>query len=293
MDTKPAKILVVGASGFLGQKIFDVFKAKKLDVVGTSHKHRRDAFIPLDITNVEEVRRVFDEVKPTEVIHTSAISRPVDCERRPDLAESVNHIGTKNIAKECAPLGARLNYLSTSHIFDGKKNGFYSEEDAPNPLNVYGRTKLSGEDEVIKLKDYAIWRCDIMYGYNGARKENHLLGDILSGKTMEVNGKHFCTPIWVEDIVEAIWYMSKRGEKGVFNLGGTEAMRKIDFYKKLSGLLGKESLVKDISSVDEIVPRSANTRLATDKVRKFGVKITPFEEALRLIKKQLAEDKVS
>lgn len=280
------RILITGASGFLGRKLFDAYSTRG-EVVGTYFNHPSEGLIPLQVTDDGAVKKLFSEFRPTVVIHTVALSEPDFCEDHPEETEQVNHEGTKNILAACREVGARLNFIGTSYDFDGKKSGLYVETDPTNPINVYGRTKLNGEEEVKTLPDYAIYRFDKMYGYNGPGRDNDLLGKILAGRELDVNSQQTGLPLWVGDVAAAISFLDECGEKGIFHLAGPEEMKREAFTRRLAALVDREDLVRSVEPAEQRVRRPVNTRLSTEKVRALGVKFTPFEESLEIISREL------
>src|SRR5581483_5276147 len=98
----------------------------------------------LDVTDQRAVTAALAASRPAVVIHAAAMADVDACEREPERAEAVNARGTAHVADACASLGARLIYVSTDYVFDGEA-GPYREDDPPQPLSVYGRTKLAGE----------------------------------------------------------------------------------------------------------------------------------------------------
>lgn len=132
------KVVVTGGSGQLGQAfaaLTDSF-AGQLVILG-SHA--------MDVTSPAQVNSVFQQARPDVVIHAAAYTAVDAAEEVPEEAFRVNVIGTRNIAAACLDYGSKLVYLSTDSVFDGQQNRPYTEFDRPNPLNIYGRSKLEGE----------------------------------------------------------------------------------------------------------------------------------------------------
>ena len=132
------KILLVGSNGMLGSDLLFEFQKTPHEVVGIGHRD-------LDITQQDLVKDYMQRERPQWVILTAAFTRVDDCETQRDLAEAVNGEGTRHVASACRLVGARLCYISTDYIFNGKQTEPYREEDTPDPLNFYAQTKLKGE----------------------------------------------------------------------------------------------------------------------------------------------------
>ncbi len=132
------KIAVIGADGQLGSDLTEVF-SKKHVVAGLTHAD-------IEVTDVDHVRKVMDQLRPDIVINTSAYHNVPLCEQNPEKAFAVNGKGVLNLARVCTDLQARLVHYSTDYVFDGFCSRPYEESDPAHPLNVYGVTKLSGEN---------------------------------------------------------------------------------------------------------------------------------------------------
>jgi len=142
------KILVIGFKGMLGTALMQAVKAKGLHAIGADVRSKENN---IDITNLDSVTSVIKDIRPDVVIHTAAYTDVDGCELNHDKAYLINAEGAKNVATACKDAGAFLVYISTDFIFDGKKRAPYTEDDKPNPINVYGKSKLQGEECVKEL----------------------------------------------------------------------------------------------------------------------------------------------
>lgn len=277
------RVLVIGASGFLGTKIYDMYSSSPERVVaGTYSSHPREGLLPLDITDAAQVQELITSFHPDAVIHTVALSDPDICEQRKENAERINHFGTKNIVDACREVGARLDYISTVYVFDGKK-GSYTEEDAPHPINWYGETKLRAEQEVAILPEYGIYRFDKLYGYNGEGKPNDAFSKIAAGKPFEVNSDQVRQPLLVDDIGRALQLIQERSLSGIFHLAGPDRLSKYDLTVKLAHLLGRKSLVVPIPEIEQVARRPKDASIVTAKMESMGFVFTSLNDALMQI----------
>jgi dTDP-4-dehydrorhamnose reductase len=282
-----AKVLITGASGFLGTKVFDLYNSNpENEVIGTYSSHPREGFVPLDITNRSQTYDVITNVCPTIVIHTVALSDPDVCELRKEDAERINHLGTRNIVQACQKTGARLDYISTVYVFDGAK-GNYTEEDETHPINWYGETKRRAEQEVSTLPNFGIYRFDKLYGYNGEGKPNDTFSKIAKGKPFEVNSDQIRQPVFVNDVVRAIQLVQERSINGIFHLAGPDRISKYELTIKLAHLLEKEGLVVPISEKEQIARRPKDASISTARMEGLGMKFTSLGEALSQIEAAL------
>ncbi len=137
------KIAVIGANGQLGSELCEQYDEKH-QIVGLTHAD-------IEITNINSVKKVLNEINPDVVINTAAYHNLPDCEKNPDISFQINAIGVLNLAKTATEIGFVLVQYSTDYVFDGEKKEPYLEKDRTNPLNIYAMTKLNGE---ILIKNY-------------------------------------------------------------------------------------------------------------------------------------------
>ena len=154
------RILVTGARGMLGSALVPILAAEHA-VVGVGSKE-------FDLAQPAAVQWAFRELRPEFVYHLAAFTDVDGCEADPQKAMEVNGEGARNVAQACAEAGAALVYISSDYVFDGHSEQPYREDDAPNPLSVYGKSKLAGERYVGSLVPrHFIVRTSWLYGPHG------------------------------------------------------------------------------------------------------------------------------
>ena len=158
---RDSRVAVIGASGQLGTDL--VGALVDWDLVPLTHAD-------LDICDFVYTRKVLEDAKPDIVINTAAFNRVDDCEEEVSKAFWVNAFAVRNLAKICADMGCALVHISTDYVFDGRKGTPYTEDDAPNPLGVYGASKLAGECFVRSIcRKHFVVRTSGLYGTAGSR----------------------------------------------------------------------------------------------------------------------------
>lgn len=187
------KTLIIGASGMLGSDLCKVFH----DAVKLTHRD-------LDITDREQVIESILKIKPDVVINAAAYTNVDGCEDNKELAFQVNGYGPGYIAEACARAGAKLVHFSTDYVFDGSKKE-YVESDIPDPINVYGDSKLLGEKKIIEnMDDYRIVRISWLFGIHGKNFVETMLK--LSGEmdTVKVVNDQFGKPTYTMDLASKV-----------------------------------------------------------------------------------------
>ena len=234
------RILITGVSGFLGRYVALALK-DRYAVLGTYHSQAivldTCELTRLDLTEAQAVQATFMEFRPDVVIHTAALSDVDACERNPDAAQRVNIQGTEAIARAAVAVGARCVYISTDQVYDGVKS-YYDEADAPQPLMVYGRTKLEGERRAAAICPHTvILRLALLYGWGTSTRLNFvdwLVQRLRAGQEVPLFIDQYRTPLYVVQASEAIGRLIDVPEvRGTFNLGGGERINRYDFGLKL------------------------------------------------------------
>jgi dTDP-4-dehydrorhamnose reductase len=156
-------VVVIGANGQLGRDVVSSFQKARETTAGLTHAD-------LDISSLEETRRVLSSVRPAVIVNTAAMHHVENCEKEPLRACEVNALGARNLSIVARELEAKLVHVSTDYVFDGSKKRPYVEGDPVAPLNVYGNTKLAGEAFIRGTAEkYFIVRTSALYGRNPCR----------------------------------------------------------------------------------------------------------------------------
>ncbi|RXA21947.1 dTDP-4-dehydrorhamnose reductase [Methanosarcina sp. MSH10X1] len=187
------KTLIIGTSGMLGSDLCKVFP----DAVKLTHRD-------LDIKNREQVIESILEIKPDIVINAAAYTDVDGCEDNKELAFQTNGYGPGYIAEGCAKVSAKFVHFSTDYVFDGSKKE-YLETDVPDPINVYGHSKLLGEKEIIeKMHDYMIVRISWLFGVHGKNFVETVLRLSREIDTVKVVNDQFGKPTYALDLATKI-----------------------------------------------------------------------------------------
>ena len=293
------KLLITGASGLLGLNL--ALEARThLTVIGVDRQ--RLVNTPFELVNVDlldpgAVDSVFDAARPNWLIHCAALADLEACEADPSLARRLNADLPGELAAGCSKRGIRLVHLSTDSVFDGTKEGVYTESDLPNPPGVYSATKLQGEQNVLLTNPDAIIARANFFGWSlsGTRSLSEFFFNNLSAGR-RCNGFTdiwFC-PMFVGDLAETLLRMLERGLSGLYHVVGSEALTKYDFGVRLARQFGyDERLVIPISVAESGLKarRSHNLRLSVHKLStRLGSDIPGVSTGLQKFYTQFQQD---
>lgn len=282
------RILVTGGSGFLGGNV--VFElAGRYEVVYT---YQRNPFffkgaspMALDLLDGEQVEEAVARIGPSGVIHCAALTDVGYCQAHPDEARLVNVEGTRHVARGAAMCGAKVIYVSTESVYDGKR-GDYAEDSPVGPVNRYAESKLEGEKAVSsETRDFFIARVGIE-GW-GAQADmrplsffERIVASFRRGEKMRIFNDWFYNPVTVNHLARVFDEVLAKDVTGIFNVGSPSKVSNEDFTRIIARAYGyDESLIETCSGreVEMSVPRPFNRSFITDKIR--SVIRTPVPDA--------------
>jgi dTDP-4-dehydrorhamnose reductase len=285
------KVLVIGCSGLLGMKLHQTLIDQEFDVGATYHKNpvkMKDTY-HLDITSSEDVDIIFEKMHPEVVILTAAYTDVDGCETNKTTAYKINVEGTKNIAKATERCDGKLVYVSTDYVFDGHK-GLYTENDATNPINYYGQTKLDGEQVVQSIcSQFLIARTSVIYGGNKSNFVTWFIDSLQHGKSVNIVTDQFVSPTLNVDLAEQIVALIRSNAHGVFHTAGGQRISRYEFCRVIADLFGLDvELVSPITMNDLswVAMRPLDSSLDVSKVS--GIK-KPYivREAVQLLQEDM------
>jgi dTDP-4-dehydrorhamnose reductase len=283
------RILITGASGLLGINLA-LELAQRHIVFGIVHEHRLDpAALPFrvlqcDLLEKGAIEWVMEASQPDWIIHCAALANVDACEAEPGRAAQLNTELPRRLASYVARGGARkerirLVHISTDAVFDGQA-GQYTEEDLPNPLGIYAKTKLAGENSVFGANpDALVARVNLFgWGITGKRSlAEFFFYNLQSGrKVMGFTDVSFC-PMLANDMAGVLEKMLEKNLKGLFHVVGSECLSKFEFGLRIAQRFGLDAgLIRPISVQQSglLAMRSPNLSLRIDKLsRALGEKL--------------------
>jgi dTDP-4-dehydrorhamnose reductase len=283
------KLLITGASGLLGINLA-MEAMRDHEIIGVDRGKLRSAPFPVIKANFYD-RHVFvptlDQFRPDWVINCAALTNLEECEKHPGQAKILNVTLARDLAEDCKNRKIKLIHLSTDAVFDGTKNGAYTEEDEPNPQSVYARTKLDGERAVQEVYPQAVIARVNFFGWSmsGRRSLAEFFFNNL-GEGRNVNGFTdviFC-PLWVTDLSRLLIRMLENDLSGLYHVVGSQAIDKYHFGLEVARRFGlRENLILPLSVEDSDLTarRSHNLWLSVHKLSTdLGCEIPSFSTGL-------------
>ena len=295
-------ILITGSNGLLGQKLVDLLsKEDNIQLIATAKGDNRlpnqEGYVyqSLDITDSQEVNEVFAAYKPQIVIHTAAMTNVDTCESDLEGCESLNVKAVEYIVEACEKQGSFLCHLSTDFIFDGA-DGPYDEEATPNPISIYGESKLKAE-KIIQASSirWAIARTVLVFGIVPDMSRTNIIlwvkKSLEEGKQINVVTDQFRTPTLAEDLAIGCWLIAQKEAEGIFNISGEELLTPYEMAIQTAEYfhLPKE-LIKpaDSSTFTQPAKRPPRTGFILDKAKRvLGYQPRSFNEGIALLAKQI------
>ena len=212
------KYLITGYKGQLGYDVKrELLKrgVKEEDILAIDKEE-------MDITNREEVNKVVKEFAPDVIFHCAAWTAVDKAEDMSDACYNVNVVGTKNVVDASLEVGATIIYMSTDYVFDGTKEGLYTEEDKVNPKSVYGKTKFLGEEEVRRNPKHFITRISWVFGINGHNFIRTMLKLAENHSELNVVDDQIGSPTYTVDLAKTLIDMSNSDKYGTYNVTNSE-----------------------------------------------------------------------
>ena len=272
------KVLVFGARGMLGKDLVPALSVK--------HQVLARDIEDLNIADQQRVQKEIETLRPQVVVNAAAYTDVDGCEANRELAFSVNAEGARNIAAGCAASNAKMIHLSTDYVFDGTSPAPYREEDSPNPLNVYGASKLQGERQIREvLENHLIIRTAWLYGHHGKNFVDTILRLAAQQEELRVVNDQRGAPTFTKDLSWAIKKLLEKEAKGILHITNSGSCTWFEFAHQIlkEKNIDNGSIVP-ISSAALTRPakRPANSVLDCHRFENLvGQKMRTWEETLK------------
>jgi dTDP-4-dehydrorhamnose reductase len=253
-----AKILVSGSGGQLGLELTALLPRRGHEVVALSK-------VELDVADFGAVRLALEEHSPDLIVNAAAYTNVDGCETETEIAYRVNALGPRNLAQLCEERGCDLLHVSTNYVFGGESRRPYELFDTPNPISVYGRTKLAGEEYVRQLTNrWYVVRSAGVYG-RGHNFVRTMLRLGMERDVLKVKYDEFISPTYALDLAEGIMALIEGGHYGLYHLTNAGSCSWHEFAEEIFTLAGPEVEVVPVPGSEYPLPaaRPANGVLSS------------------------------
>jgi dTDP-4-dehydrorhamnose reductase len=293
------RILLIGSNGMLGQRLSEFFsKQAKVELLCASMEDESYMpnlqYVKINITEKIEVKNTVNNFYPDVIINAAAYTNVDKSESERELAWSVNVSAVEYMAQAAKAFESHLIQISSDYIFDGT-DGPYIENDKPNPLGYYGRTKLASEN-VLKTSgiNYSIIRTNVLYGIAKFGRPDFVkwvVDSLQKGEQINIVNDQINNPTYTDDLVFTINRMAEFKKYGVFNIGGPEFLSRYDFTSRIADFFRLDkTLINEIitSDLKQSAARPLKSGLITLKAEtELGYKPHKLEETFQLMKHEL------
>ena len=284
------RLLVIGAKGMLGRDLVNTLRFsfrpdQDWEILGWDIDE-------IDIQEENTTVTKIERIQPQIVINIAAYTDVDGCESNEEKAFAVNAEGMKHVALGALRCSAKVVYLSTDYVFDGEKKEPYEEEDPPHPLNVYGRSKLKGEQYVQELmEDSLIIRSQWLYGRHGKNFVSSILREAREKRVVSIVDDQTGLPTYTVDLATAISALIQRRARGIFHVANSDPCTWFTFGQailKLSGMMEVKVIPISTKELGRPAARPLYSVLSTQKLRReISMTLRPWSQALREYVKSL------
>jgi len=269
------RVTIFGASGLLGKALLRAWSGDSIAGLST-----RDA----DIRDAQCVQQLVRDTRPEWIVLAAAYTNVDECESNPELAFAVNRDGAVNVAASAKEVGARLLFLSSDYVFDGKKTAPYETGDTRNPQSVYGRTKAEAELRLLELlPECCIARTSWLFGTGGKCFPDTVLKLAASRPALDVVDDQRGCPTYATDLAHAIIQLCRKSASGIVHVTNTGNCSWFEFAQEIVHTAGLTTLVRPVSSLQMArpAPRPAYSVLSAASLQALGISMPSWPDALR------------
>jgi dTDP-4-dehydrorhamnose reductase len=268
------RIVILGATGLLGKDLMREWTGD--EIVGLSS---RDA----DIRDPQQVSQIFQKTRPEWIVLSAAYTNVDDCESHPGLAFAVNRDGAVNVAKAAKPIGAKLLFISSDYVFDGKKASPYETSDGRNPQSVYGRSKAEAELQLLDvLPECCIVRTSWLFGTGGKCFPDTIVKLAASRPALDVVNDQRGCPTYSVDLARTITKLCRNHASGIVHATNAGDCSWFDFAREIVKRAGLATEVRPVGSqqMARPAPRPAYSVLSAKSLQPYGIEVPAWQDAL-------------
>jgi dTDP-4-dehydrorhamnose reductase len=269
------RVVIFGASGLLGQELMRHWHGDELIGLGS-----KDA----DIRDAHQVSEAVESIRPDWIVLSAAYTNVDDCETHAELALAVNRDGPMNVAHTAERIGAKLLFVSSDYVFDGKKTTPYESDDRRNPQSVYGRSKSEAEIQLLEiLPDVCIARTSWLFGTGGKCFPDTILKLAASRPTLEVVSDQRGDPTYSVDLAKAIIELCRAGAGGIVHVTNAGECSWFEFARAIVKGAGLATEVRPVNTeqMARPAPRPPYSVLSPKSLQRYGISMATWQDALQ------------
>lgn len=288
------RYLVTGVKGQLGYDIVKELKRRnETEILALDVSE-------MDITNRKQVFDVVTEYKPDVIFHCAAWTAVDKAEDEKELCEKVNVVGTKNMTDASLEVGAKIIYMSTDYVFDGKKEGIYEPDDQVNPQSVYGDTKYRGEEEVRRNPKHFITRISWVFGINGKNFIRTMLNLSEKLDSLNVVDDQIGSPTYTVDLAKLLVDMAQSENYGTYHATNEGYCSWAEFAEYIFQTNEKTTKINHVTTEEYLeltgtkqAYRPRNSKMSKEKLLENGFeKLPTWQDAVNRYSEELKTEKI-
>lgn len=268
------RIMIIGATGLLGKPLMQQWKG--VELIGTGSRD-------LDIRDGVHVHEFVERKRPDWIVLAAAYTDVDGCEKNPELAFAVNRDGAINVAKAASAVGAKLLFLSSDYVFDGRSTTPYEADHQRNPQSVYGRSKAEAELSLLAIMpDCCIVRTSWLFGVGGKCFPDTILKLAATRSVLDVVDDQRGCPTYTVDLSRAIAALCRKDAHGIVHASNAGSCTWFDFAREIVAGAGLKTEVRPVSSeqMARPAPRPAYSVLSATSLHNYGIEMIEWNDAL-------------
>ena len=236
------KVPVTGSGGMLARNLIPILSGRGYETLAPAESE-------LDITDQNTISATVENIRPELIINCAAYTRVDDAEKEEPKALQINGDGVRNLCMTCRAMDIPLVHFSTDYVFDGTKTTPYTIDDLPNPVSAYGRTKLAGEEHILKLLDkFYLIRTSWLFGLHGPNFIETMMGLAKSKKSLDVVNDQRGCPTWSVHVSQAVADLIETGRYGTYHITNSGVTTWYDFAVEIFRQSGIDMKVTPVTS---------------------------------------------
>jgi len=269
------RVLILGGTGLLGKALVREWRGDDVLALGSQD---------VDIRDAAKVQEIVDEARPDWIVLAAAYTDVDGCESHPELAFAVNRDGAATVAEAARQIRAKLIFLSSDYVFDGKKTSPYEVGDKRNPQGVYGNSKAQAEVELLEtLPDCCVARTSWVFGVGGKCFPDTILRLAANRPTLDVVNDQRGCPTYTVDLARAIIQLCRKNASGIVHVTNAGDCTWFEFAREIVAASELTSEVRPVNSqqMARSAPRPAYSVLSGTSLHRYGIEMPDWKDALR------------